>query len=257
MSFRWMLWSLLSPSQLILLCLLAAAAFIALRRFRVGKALAVTGGAALLLCGVLPTAMYLAYPLETRYPQPQLPERVTGIILLAGAERPALSQVYGQPLVGGSGQRFLTTLRLAAQFPEARIVYTGGPRTAPGKGPLETQTAVARRMFETVGLGPGRTVEYEERSRDTCDSAVNTRALVDPQPGETWVVVTSALHMPRTMACFRAAGWPEVIPQPADYVSVIGRWQPGDLQVARNLMLFDAAVHEWLGLAYYRITSRI
>jgi uncharacterized SAM-binding protein YcdF (DUF218 family) len=68
--------------------------------------------------------------------------------------------------------------------------------------------------------------------------------------------VTSALHMPRTIACFRAAGWHDILAQPADYQAVPGQWNAGSVQIARNLLLLDAAAHEWLGLAFYRLTGR-
>jgi uncharacterized SAM-binding protein YcdF (DUF218 family) len=61
--------------------------------------------------------------------------------------------------------------------------------------------------------------------------------------------------MPRTIACFRAAGW-EVIPQPADYHVVLGGIDAGTFQIADNLALLDIALHEWVGLAYYRLTGR-
>ena len=134
-------------------------------------------------------------------------------------------------------------------------MFSGGPRKEPGKGTLETQAAVAERILATIGLDPRR-VTFDERSRDTCASGRNARALAQPKPGEVWVVVTSAMHIPRTMACFRAGGWPEVIPQPADYGSVLGAWNAGSIRVASNLGLLDEAAHEWLGLLFYRLTGR-
>jgi hypothetical protein len=47
-----------------------------------------------------------------------------------------------------------------------------------------------------------------------------------------------------------------VIPHAADYQTVVGRWSSGSFRVVRNLDLLDQAAHEWLGLAYYRITGR-
>jgi uncharacterized SAM-binding protein YcdF (DUF218 family) len=255
MSTRWLLWALLSPSQVLLAVLIVGAVLLALGRLRSGRLLVSLGGAGLVLFGLLPTSIYLANPLETRFPQPALPAQITGIVLLSGAERPAASEAYGEPQVGGSGGRYLTTLRLATRYPGARIVFTGGPSVQAGKGALETQTAVAAEILGTVGLDPTR-LTIEEQSGDTCANASNTFRLVKPQPGESWVVVTSALHMPRTIACFRAAGWPEVIPHPADYQTVLGGWNVGSIQIARNLLLLDAAVHEWLGLAHYRLTGR-
>lgn len=207
---RWALWSAFGPSQLLVLAVLLGALLLALGRDRPGRRLCLGGATAILLFGMLPLAHYLVAPLEQRYPPPRLPPQVTGILLLAGAERPEATEVRGEPQLNSHGSRFTTTLRLA----------------------------------------------FEERSRDTCESAVNARALLKPGPGETWVVVSSAIHLPRVMACFRAVGW-EVIPQPADYPAVVGDgWSPGSFEVTANLTLLDLALHEWLGLAYYRLTGR-
>ena len=223
---------------------------------RAGSVLCIVGGLGLLLFGLLPTSHYLAHALEARFPRPALPATVTGIVLLSGSERPAASDAYDEPQTGEMGSRYIATLRLAARYPEARIVYTGGSRTEPGTGPLGTQTAVAAEILGRVGLDPAR-LTFEEGSGDTCENASNTRALVQPRAGETWLVVTSAMHVPRTVACLRAAGWPEAVPYPTDYFVVLGPWGAGTIQVAANLHLFDLAAHEWLGLAYYRLTGRI
>ena len=195
--------------------------------------------------------------LETRFPQPDLPRRVDGIIRRAGAARGAASQAYGQPQLGHGGGRYATTLTLARRYPAARVVFTGGPRVEPGRGPLETQSAVAERLFADLGLDAARVV-WEEGSTDTCASGRRTWALLQPRPGERWVVVTSAMHVPRTMACFRAAGWgaSNLVAQPADYRTVRGMPNTGSIQVAHNLSLFDEATHEWVGLLFYRLTGR-
>jgi len=255
-SARWLAWSLASPSQLLVVATVAGAALVmAGRGGRSARLLLGAGVAGLLLFGVLPTASYLGHVLETRFPLPQLPRHVDGILLLAGAERPSASVVHGEPQVGASGGRYLTALRLARLHPEARVVFVGGQRRKPGRGPDETQAAVGRQILYGAGLDPRR-VTWEGRSGDTCDGAQHARALAQPRATETWVVVTSAIHMPRTMACFRAAGWPEVVPHGADYQTAVGRWSSGSFQVARNLELLDLAAHEWLGLAYYRLSGR-
>ncbi|MCP5143565.1 MAG: YdcF family protein [Gammaproteobacteria bacterium] len=78
-----------------------------------------------------------------------------------------------------------------------------------------------------------------------------TREQVAPRPGERWLLVTSAFHLPRAVASFCAAQWP-IVPYPADYKTL-------DLtpyfSLVENLSLLDLAVHEWLGLLYYRMTN--
>jgi uncharacterized SAM-binding protein YcdF (DUF218 family) len=55
--------------------------------------------------------------------------------------------------------------------------------------------------------------------------------------------------MPRSVACFRAAGW-EVTPYPADFSRGPGAFHFG---LVDNLHDLDVAAHEWVGLAYYRL----
>lgn len=265
MSIRWQLWNVASPSQVLLAAAIAGGLLVAAagRRSgfgrgaaRVGRWLAAAGGAGLLVFGLLPTSHYLAHSLEARFPRPAPPEDVAGIVLLAGSERPGASDAWDEPQLSAAGSRYVAALRLAALHPRAKLVHSGDIDAAPGAGALGTQSGVARQVLGEVGLDPSR-VLYESKSRDTCEHAPEVRALVQPQPGETWVVVSSAMHMPRVVGCFRAAGWGEVVPYPTDYRVVLGGWDASSFRVAENLVLLDVALHEWIGLVYYRLTGRI
>jgi hypothetical protein len=81
--------------------------------------------------------------------------------------------------------------------------------------------------------------------------------LVDPKPGEVWLLVTSAFHMPRSMALFRKAGF-DVTPWPADYRTAgdegfgFARDNPLD-----GLQMMSLAIREWAGLIAYYLTGRI
>ena len=87
---------------------------------------------------------------------------------------------------------------------------------------------------------------------------IKTKALVDPKPGQRWLLVTSAWHMPRAMAAFRKAGF-QVEPWPVDYRTA--GWSdafhlfPFE-SPAQGLRQLDLAVHEWLGLLAYRLSGR-
>src|SRR5207248_10072596 len=65
------------------------------------------------------------------------------------------------------------------------------------------------------GVAENRIV-LEERSRSTHENAVFAKELIRPSTAETWILVTSAFHMPRAVASFRAVDWP-VIPYPVDF----------------------------------------
>ena len=87
------------------------------------------------------------------------------------------------------------------------------------------------------------------------EAAVGTNFASDPRDlggkgtPQRWLLVTSALHMPRSVACFRAAGW-DVTPYPTNF-----RIGPDPLSFAlpQNLEGVDLAAHEWVGLLYYRL----
>lgn len=68
-------------------------------------------------------------------------------------------------------------------------------------------------------MAPGR-VLYDDQSRTTWENAVNAFTLGQPKPGETWLLVTSASHMPRAIGAFRGAGWPMMLPWPVAYRTI-------------------------------------
>jgi uncharacterized SAM-binding protein YcdF (DUF218 family) len=96
----------------------------------------------------------------------------------------------------------------------------------------------------------------ENRSRNTAENAAFSKALVAPKPGERWLLVTSAMHMPRAIGAFREAGFP-VEAYPVDYQT--NGWQ--DLRnvfgsLSGGLGQLDGALHEWIGLIAYRLTGK-
>jgi uncharacterized SAM-binding protein YcdF (DUF218 family) len=87
------------------------------------------------------------------------------------------------------------------------------------------------------------------------ENAEFSRALAAPKPGERWLLVTSAFHMPRAMGLFRAAQFP-VEAYPVDWRTAAGdRLFPFDT-VSAGLRRTDTAVREWVGLIGYRLTGR-
>jgi uncharacterized SAM-binding protein YcdF (DUF218 family) len=141
---------------------------------------------------------------------------------------------------------------LALRYPNARIIFSGGT-AALFKGALEAPLAV--KEFEALGVAHDR-ITAEEQSRNTIENAVFSRLIAQPKPGERWLLVTSAFHMPRAIAAFRAAGFPvEAYPvdwrtrgpidATAPFASVIG-----------GLGMTDIAMHEWVGLLVYRLTGQ-
>jgi uncharacterized SAM-binding protein YcdF (DUF218 family) len=231
---NYLLWLIVKPSQLILIAAVLAAVF---WRRPIGRKFAGATVGLLLLFGFAPVGSLLIEPLESRFAIPAGLSGVDGIIVLAGAEQVELSELHRQPQLTAAGDRLTTFLALAAEYPDARLVHSGA---------FESQ--VARALILGAGVAPSRVV-FEDRARNTCESAPTTRELVAPSMGERWLLVTSAAHLPRAIACFRAVDW-DVIPYPTDFRSGSTPWSYDALG---NLATLDLAAHEWLGLLYYRL----
>lgn len=232
---------LLRPSVLLLLCALLG---LLLRR----PALVWVGVLGLLAIVLLPLDQLAARPLENRDPRPPPPAQVDGVLVLGGALEQDIYADRGIPSLNGAAERMTELVALARRYPQARLVFTGGSgHLLPDDA---TEADDARALFTALGVPPGR-MTYESASRTTWDNAVFTRRLLRPQPGETWLLVTSAMHLPRALGAFRAAGW-DVLPWPVAYKTKRGglRWEetPG-----QRVGLLDAALHEWVGLLAYRL----
>ena len=175
--------------------------------------------------------------------------------MLGGGEEAWLSARWDQVVFGEGAERFTAALALARVHPQARIVFTGGSGALRDVGRSDgSSAAVAKRFFTEQGIDPAR-LSVESASRNTAENARLTRALIKPQPGEVWVLVTSAFHMPRAMESFRAAGWEGLVPWPVDFrardLDVGIGWE-----LARNLDVLNTAVREYLGILAYGATGR-
>jgi uncharacterized SAM-binding protein YcdF (DUF218 family) len=205
----------------------------------------------LLVLSTTPIGRASLAPLEDRFQRPQIVGPIAGIVVLGGAQSPDASAIVGRPQLNDAAERMIEFVALARAHPDAKLLFTGGSgmvlrqdvREADDVPPLLTQ----------LGFDPAR-VMLERNSRNTWENAVESKKLVQPKDGETWVLVTSAFHMPRAVGCFRRAGW-NVLPYPVDY-----RTQPRDgwplLDTLDQLNLFSVAAKEWVGLLSYHLMQR-
>ncbi len=244
---------LAQPSNALLVLLCLGVLLLMLGRRRSGTRLTGAVAAVLLAVAVLPVGPWLLAPLENRFVRPDpMPDSVDGIILLGGTVNPLLSADRGEEAINGSGERITTFARLARRYPDARLVFAGGSGSLAYPGPREA--GPTRTLLAAIGAPIDRII-WESDSRNTAENAAFSRALVDPQPGETWLLVTSAGHMPRSVAVFRAAGWP-VIAYPTDYRTYRDSSWDLDFDLADRLVMVDWAAHEWIGLLAYWMTGR-
>jgi uncharacterized SAM-binding protein YcdF (DUF218 family) len=248
------LWLFVTPSTLIVGALIVGTALAFGRFARFGRRLAATGALAYLAFASGPFASFLMRTLEQRFP-PFVAEgrpAPTGIIVLGGTigEMEVAPGVW-QIAMNDGAERLTEGVALARRFPSARLVFTGGKASIFRQD--KTEAEAARDLWASIGYPVDR-VTFESESRNTVENAVNVAALAKPQPGERWMLVTSAYHMPRSVGIFRKAGF-EVVPAPVDYRVAYDRPR-FSREAAGGLFLLDLAVREWIGLVAYRLTGK-
>jgi len=241
---------LITPSNALIFTALAGLILLSTARLRrTGLALAFLGTVGLAVGGLAPLSEAFLLPLEQRFPAyPADGPAPTGIIVLGGGIEAGLSESRAQVVVNDAGERPIYLADLARRFPAARLVFSGGSGFI-GGGIAEAD--ILSRQADVIGVPRTRLI-LENRSRNTHENATFSAALVVPRPGERWLLVTSAWHMPRAVGCFRQAGF-TVDAFPVDYRT--RGW--GDLTrfngfASDGLLQLDLAVKEWIGLAVYR-----
>ena len=242
------------PSNFLISLGLIAIVLMATRFAGAGRRLAAAALVLLAIAGLSPLGNAIILPLEDRFPPWDASRGAPdGIISLGGAFDTVVSPVRHEIALNEAAERLTAMAELARRFPLARIVFSGGSDRLVYGGASEAE--LAERLFVSFGIAKER-ITLEDRSRDTDENARFTKALIAPKPGERWLLVTSAHHMPRAVGVFRAAGFP-VEAYPVDYRT------RGAIDIARpfaslgdGLRRTDTATREWVGLVVYWVTGR-
>lgn len=244
-----------APSNVLLTLALFGVLLMATRFARGGRRLAVFAIILVAIAGWSPLGNAIILPLEERFPPWDASRGApTGIICLGGALDTVVAPARGEVSLNEAAERMTAIAELARKYPQARIVFTGGSGRLIYHG--STEAELAARLFDSFGIAKER-VTLEDKSRDTLENARFTKALVQPKPGERWLLVTSAHHMPRSVGLFRSEGFP-VEAFPVDYrtrgaIDALRPFSP----LSDGLRRTDTAMREWVGLLAYRLSGRI
>lgn len=221
---------------------------------RAGRRLLAFSMVMLALLGWSPLGNALILPLEQRFP-PWDASRGTpdGIVVIGGAMTPRVAAGRGEPVLNEAAERITATVELARRYPSARIVFSGGSASLVFAEPPEAEIALD--LLQRLGVAPER-IQIDSRSRNTDDDARYAMERAAPQPGERWLLVTSAYHMPRAIGAFRRLGF-AVEAYPVDWRTHSGADVTHPfVTIGDGLRRTDTAVREWLGLLAYRATGR-
>ncbi len=255
-----LLGSLLMPLPLCLLISFSGLFFLWCgKRAFAGKILTTLGLMGLLVMSYGPVARALNAPLDCRYESYSTSRRaksdakpkpsVKYVVVLAGGHKsdplvPVTGWMSGDSLI-----RLLEGIRILRRSPGAKLILSGGG----GAGPVPEAMVMAE-VSEFLGVPAGDMI-LESTSNDTKDQACLIKPIVGKAP---FVLVTSAAHMPRSMALFEKLGmFP--IPGPAGSTSRAKMsFSPEDLFPSVSA-LDDAtrAVHEYFGIIWGRLKGQI
>jgi len=212
------------------------------RRQRLGKGLVTCGVLALLGLGNVFTANALLHPLEHRYPPFSPAEIKPGdppinfIAVLGGfgdhdPDVPITSHLGPDQMV-----RLVEGVRVHREIPGSKLILSGSFDSAEGM----TQ------MAETLGISADEILQLSN-PRDTEDEGRQLASIVGSQ---RFILVTSAVHMPRAMMLLRERGL-QPIAAPTDYLSPRHHLESDDfIPDAYKLFKTQVAFYEYLGLAW-------
>ncbi len=240
---------LLPPISILLLA--AAGGVLLRRRRRAGLALLGASFAALALLSTPLVAALLMKGLE--WDAPRAPDAgadgAQAIVILAADVEPHAPEFAGSTLGALSLERARYGAFLARRS-KLPVLVTGGATDARAQplGPL-----LASSLKSDFGIEDVRWVDAA--AGNTWHNAVRARALLEPDGVQRVLLVTHAWHMPRARYAFETAGL-EVVAAPTGFRPT-PRARMGDfLPSSRGLSQSTLALHEWLGLVWYRLWYR-
>lgn len=246
---------LLDPANLLAVLFVLALLAFAMKWGKAGRACLFASFTLLLLFGILPIGHNGLYYLESRVTRPvEMPANLNGVLVLGGAVETLKSARSGETEFNEGVERVLSAMALSRHYPQATILFSGGANKLFGnKGSEAEQIAI---FMKDMGFDV-QNIEYEEKSRNTFENFELSHRKIAPEKGDQWLLVTSAFHMPRSLAIARKMGW-DLIPYPVDYRSQ-GRYLllPPKLDVLDNLYASKIFLREMTGLAAYKITGKL
>ncbi len=205
-----------------------------------------------------PAVSFLAFAIEEEHPPVAIADlaQADAIIYLGGGASPSLTEPTGLHLKSGA-DRLSTALVLLLQNKAPVLVLGGGSYLERGRAYSEADYVCD--ILTRTGL-PARSIVSLGNCADTHDEAIKVTALARERGWKKILLVTSALHMPRTTRVFTKAGAPEFQAVPCNYLS--GLNHIGDLDWLHlphpgAISTFGAWLHEEIGLLYYRWLGRI
>lgn len=246
----WIVFQPLALSFLLVVLTLISIAF-----SKTGLATGFAGLAALTLFVTLftNTGEVLLSGLESRFSRAEPITPPECAIILGGGINTGMSAVRGTYVFTRAADRYIETLRLARTYPEMLVLVTGGDNALSGN--INGEADPAARFFADHGIDASRII-YEPDARNTAENAANTAVLLEERAiAGPCLLVTSAYHMPRSIALFEGVSL-SVTPWPVDYrTDGSNRLHLSLDRPTTNAAMLSTALREWAGMVSSRLTG--
>lgn len=202
------------------------------------------------LVGWMPLPNALLRSLESQYSVPDGSlHPYVGLVVLGGEiDVPRRAGDRRHFVLSNDAQRMKIPVALSRQYPHLRLLFSGGQSDIIDRG-ISVADA-AREFYASMGVPPER-VLYERAARTTYENAIFSALVPGVDKTQPWLLVTSAWHMPRSMALFRAAGW-NVTPYPVDFCARSDTpWTSYSLR--RGALRWQLVLHEVGGMVAFAV----
>lgn len=193
-----------------------------------------------------PLVGFICSKYENSTTKPEILDSDTVMILGGGSLY--FDKTKGIYILGGTFERFLESLRLMKNNQLKRLIISGGdPRPLPQN--IEGESYSFQRLSMELGV-PKENIYVEAKSLNTYQEAIFIKDYLTQNNIKKIIVVTSAIHMPRSIAIFKKQGI-EVIPYPVNYLehSLRDSFEWGLYRVDELRSL----IHELVGFLVYRL----
>ncbi len=156
---------------------------------------------------------------------------------------------------GEAADRFIQLTKLYHTGVVQHVLVTGGSPVIFGKSTVSEADQLHQQLL-MQGI-PDSSIIAENISRNTFENAVNTKHILDSlKLSPPYVLITSAIHVPRATAVFKKAGL-EVIPYPSAYTEIKQKFNINDLIPSLDVLTdWNFFLKEIVGFAVYRITGK-
>ena len=247
------LWFLFNPFNLIIIFILIGIIFNLINFKLFSRASYLFSFFLFFLSAVLPTGSYLNYLLEEEFHNSLIiPENLNGILILSGATNPFLTKEFNQVALGSSAERLTESIFIIRKKPNAKIIFSGGPAYIDNPNLKDSDSA--KKFYINMGVDISKII-FEEKSRNTYENILFSKDIAQPKKNENWLVITSAFHLKRVLNVAEKQKW-QLIPYATDFNYPKKFKFSISINFLHNLLHFEKATHEWIGLIYYYLTGK-